>query len=339
MRSRTRSRFSGPCHEARAERAFLAVLVLVGCQPYDPTGSFGSSGGADSEDTSPPPSVLEAASGLVSDEGFGTSVALDGDQILVGAPFAGGRVYAVDLHGDGTPEMLLQGTPTLGASIAGTRARFVAGAPIAKQVIDETGSVVAEGEEGLGLAVAVDGDRWVAAHGTGWRSSDGSSEKTSDRPSSLALDGGEVVVGFAHGAEIAATTGTTPIARAPGVNEDGFAVAVLDGSIVRGDPASASVRVDDLVLTGGGRFGAALAVADVTRDGVLDLVVGAPMDQSGAGSVTLYEGPDLEPVTVWQGDDAGANLGTSVAAAPGVVVAGAPGGPGSPGSVKIFPVD
>lgn len=320
------------------------MLVLAGCVPDDPTGSFGGSGGSDSapdsDDTSPPlPSVLEAASGLVPDEGFGTSVALDGDQILVGAPFAGGRVYSVDLLGDGTPEVLLEGTPTLGASIAGTRARFVAGAPIAKHVIDETGSVVAEGEEGLGLAVAVDGDRWVAAHGAGWRSSDGSTEKTSDRPSSLALDGAAVVVGFAHGDEIAATTGTATIARAPGVNEDGFAVAALDGGVVRGDPATASVRVDDLVLTGGGRFGAALAVADVTGDGVSDLVVGAPMDGDGAGSVTLYEGPGLEAVTVWQGDDAGANLGTSLAAARGVVVAGAPGAPGSPGSVKIFSVE
>jgi hypothetical protein len=63
------------------------------------------------------------------------------------------------------------------------------------------------------------------------------------------------------------------------------------------------------------------------------------MDGSGAGSVTLYEGPDLEPRTVWEGTDAGANLGTSVAAAPGVVVAGAPGAPGSPGSVKIFSVE
>ena len=320
---------------------WLVALALAGCRGDD-SDPFGSSDDstADSEETgTPPPPALEEAAGLVPDEGFGTSVALDGDQILVGAPFSGGRVYAVDLHGDGTPEMLLEGPSTLGASIAGTRARFVAGAPIARQVLDETGSVVAEGEEGLGLAVAIDADRWVAAHGTGWRSSDGSNQKTSDRPSSLVLGGGEVVVGFAHGDEIAATTGAAPIARAPGVNEDGFAVAVLDSSVVRGDPAGASVRVDAVVLTGGGRFGAALAVADVNDDGLLDLVVGAPMDLSGAGSVTLYAGPDLEPVTVWQGDDAGANLGTSVAAATGLVVAGAPGAPGTPGSVKIFPVD
>ena len=319
------------------------MLALGGCRgdDSDTSWSFGDDS-TDSEEetgTPPPPPALEEAAGLVPDEGFGTSVALDADALLVGAPFAGGRVYAVDLLGDGTPEVLLEGTPTLGASIAGTRARFVAGAPIAKQVIDETGSVVAEGEEGLGLAVAIDADRWVAAHGTGWRASDGSDEKTSDRPSSLVLDGGDVVVGFAHGDKIAATTGAAPIARAPGVNEDGFAVAVLDESVVRGDPAGESVRVDAVVLTGGGRFGAALAVADVTGDGVLDLVVGAPMDLSGAGSVTLYAGPDLEPVTVWQGHDAGANLGTSVAAATGLVVAGAPGAPGAPGSVKIFPVD
>src|SRR5262245_36928226 len=109
VRSRTRSRFSGPCHEARAARADRAPLVLAGCDSGDPDDSFHFAGGSDSEpdsgDTSPPsPSVLEAASGLVPDEGFGTSVAFDGDQILVGAPFAGGRVYAVDLHGDGTPQ-------------------------------------------------------------------------------------------------------------------------------------------------------------------------------------------------------------------------------------------
>ena len=338
MRSRTRSRFSVPCHGARAERAFLAALTLVGCQETAPPP--GSGGGSNWEDTSPPPvRVVEAASGLVPDEGFGTSVALDGDQVLVGAPFSGGRVYVVELHGDGTPSILLEGTPSLGASVAGTRARFVAGAPIAGQVIDQTGLVVAEGEEGLGLAVAADGDRWVAAHGTGWRSSDGSGEATSDRPSSLAVDVAVVVVGFAHGDKIAASTGSTNIARTPGVNEDGFAVAVLDGGVVRGDPAGARVLVDDLVLTGGGRFGHALAIADATGDGVLDLVVGAPMDGSGAGSVTLYEGPGLEPVTVWEGNDAGANLGTSVAAARGVVVTGAPGAPGSPGSIQIFSVE
>jgi hypothetical protein len=183
----------------------------------------------------------------------------------------------------------------------------------------------------------------VAAHGTGWRSSDGTSETTSDRPSSLALDGAAVIVGFAHGDKVAAMTGSTTIARATGVNEDGFAVAALDGGVVHGDPAGARVFVGDLVLNplsdGGGRFGAALAVADATGDGVLDLVVGAPMDGGGAGSVTLYEGPGLEPVTVWEGNDAGANLGTSVAAASGVVVAGAPGAPGSPGSVQVFAVE
>jgi hypothetical protein len=343
VRSRTRSRFSGRCHGACAERAFLAALALAGCE--DTPAAPGSGGGSNWEDTSllPPPRRLEAASGLVPDEGFGTSLALDDDLLLVGAPFAGGRVYGVELHGDGTPTLLLEGAPTVGASVAGTRARFVAGAPIARQVLDESGSVVAEGEEGLGLAVAVDGDRWVAAHGTGWRSSDDGGEATTDRPSSLALDGATVVVGFAHGEKIAATTGTEPIARAPGVNEDGFSVAVLDGVVVRGDPAGARVFVDDLVLTPssdtGGRFGHALAVADVSGDDVLDLVVGAPMDVDGGGSVTLYTGPDLEPATRWEGDVAGANLGTSVAAARGIVVAGAPGAPGDPGSVKIFSVE
>jgi hypothetical protein len=342
VRSRTRSRFWSPCHEAPALRACVAALALGACRPDDPP--FGSGGGTDSADSAetgepPPPPVVEEASGLVPDEGFGTSVALDGNAVLVGAPFAGGRVYAVELDGDGTPVLLLDGASTLGASIAGTRARFVAGAPIARQVIDQTGSVVAEGEEGLGLAVAMDGERWVAAHGTGWRSSDGAEEATTDRPSSLALDGAAVVVGFAHGEKVAALAGSAPIAREAGVNEDGFAVAVLDGAVVRGDPAGARVFVDDVVLTGGGRFGAALAVADVTGDGALDLVVGAPMDVNGAGSVTLYAGPALEPRSHWEGDGASGNLGTSVAAARGVVAAGAPGASGSPGAVKIFSVE
>ena len=345
MRSRTRSRFWGPCHGACATLAGLFALVLGGCSKddSDPFGTFDDSAdGTDSEETGtqpPPPPVLEEVPGLVPDEGFGTSVALDAVALLVGAPFAGGRVYAVDLFGDGTTEVLLEDVPTLGASVAGTRARFVAGAPIAQQVIDETGSVVAGGEEALGLAVAVDGDDWVAAHGAGWLASEGRDEATSDRPSALVLDGGTVVVGFAHGEKVAATSGGAPIARAAGVNEDGFAVAVLDGAVVHGDPAGARVFVGEQVLTGGGRFGAAIAVADVTADGELDLVVGAPMDANGAGSVTLYAGPDFEPGTHWEGDAAGANLGTSVAAISGVVVAGAPGASGSPGSVKIFSVE
>ena len=344
MRSRTRSRFWGPCHGAPATLAGLFALVLGGCgkDDSDPFGGGDDSttDSTDSDDTgTPPPPTLEEATGLVPDEGFGTSIALDATTLLVGAPFAGGRVYAVDLFGDGTPEVLLEDAPTLGASVAGTRARFVAGAPIARQVIDETGSIVAEGEEGLGLAVAVDGDDWVVAHGAGWLASDGRDEATSDRPSALVLDGGTVVVGFAHGEKVAATSGGAPIARAAGVNEDGFAVAVLGGAVVHGDPAGARVFVGEQVLTGGGRFGAAIAVADVTVDGELDLVVGAPMDADGAGSVMLYAGPDFEPGTRWEGDAAGANLGTSVAAIRGVVVAGAPGAPGSPGSVKIFTVE
>ena len=111
-------------------------------------------------------------------------------------------------------------------------------------------------------------------------------------------------------------------------------------------PAIAELEYDPFwSLAGGGTCSATgnsdftYSTFDLTGDGVLDLVVGAPMDGDGAGSVTLYEGPGLDPVTVWQGDDAGANLGTSVAAARGVVVAGAPGAPGTPGSVKIFSVD
>ncbi len=326
-------------------RAIVGVLALTACRGDGGNGFPG--GGSNLEHTQetsePPPILLEEVTGLVPEEGFGTSVAIDGDALLVGAPFAGGRVYAVELYGDGTPTVLLEGSeleaPTLGASIAGTLARFVAGAPIAQRAIDQDGVVVAAGEEGLGLAVAVDGDRWVAAHGGGWRSSDGASEATADRPSSLALDGETIVVGFAHGETIAATTGTEAIARAPGVNEDGFAVAVLEGIVAHGDPASATVVVGDRTLTGGGRFGAALAVGDVTGDGEPDLVVGAPMDAGGAGSVALYAGPDLDAVSYWEGDAAGANLGTSIAASGGLVVAGAPGAPGTAGAIKIFRVE
>src|SRR5262245_57376489 len=130
VRPRIRSRFWTPCHGGAA-----AALILASgaCKQYAPRDSAGvdSTPGDTQETSEPKPTLLESVSGLVPDEGFGASLALDGTALVVGAPFAGGRVYTVDLYGRGEPVVALDGTallsPTLGASVAGTLAHFVAG--------------------------------------------------------------------------------------------------------------------------------------------------------------------------------------------------------------------
>ncbi|TDC65062.1 hypothetical protein E1200_19090 [Actinomadura sp. GC306] len=86
----------------------------------------------------------------------------------------------------------------------------------------------------------------------------------------------------------------------------------------------------------GDGFGASVAVADVDRNGVQDVVVGVPGENSGAGAVHVVFGPGRdgqpEPLLLGQGaggagdrSEAGDGFGTAVAAMGGLVLAGVPG--------------
>ena len=86
----------------------------------------------------------------------------------------------------------------------------------------------------------------------------------------------------------------------------------------------------------GDRFGAAVAVADVDRNGTADLIVGAPGENEGAGAVHVVFGPGNDgqpaPIVLRQGavgvpdrSEAGDGYGSAVAAMSGTVLVGAPG--------------
>jgi hypothetical protein len=289
--------------------------------------------------------------GLVADEGFGTALLFSPEGVVVGAPFADGRVYEVPID-DSIPvteaDVVLDGrelgAPTLGATLAGNFASFAVGAPLAGKVLSRSGEVLLEGSPGLGLAVSAGTDRWVAAHATGWVATDGSSATTVARPTSV-LDEGEVLVGFAFGEAVH----SGGLVR-EGIDEAGFALVRWDADqdgdrdLVVGAPGAGEVRVYDeegsLVQAlgdGSGRFGAALAVADHDGDGVEDLVVGAPTaGEEMEGAVVLVDGATGKERDRWTGLGAGDELGTSVAVIRGHVAAGAPGAAGQPGAVYLF---
>ena len=84
----------------------------------------------------------------------------------------------------------------------------------------------------------------------------------------------------------------------------------------------------EAILTGSGRFGAAIAVADVDGDGIDDLLIGSPMSgERLEGEVTLYTSGNLEsPAASFAGRDDGDLLGFAVALQEGAIALGAPGG-------------
>ncbi|HEY8478462.1 MAG TPA: FG-GAP repeat protein [Spirillospora sp.] len=86
----------------------------------------------------------------------------------------------------------------------------------------------------------------------------------------------------------------------------------------------------------GDAFGASITMADIDRDGTDDLVIGAPGENSGAGTVHVVFAPGRDgapaPLTVSQGaggagdrTEDGDGFGTAVAAMDGTVLVGAPG--------------
>lgn len=323
----------------------LLWLAGLGCDGKKPGGHSATDDSAPVTDDSGPDSggpsdpVEAVVEGSVTDGGLGYAVLIDeAGTVFASAPFgASGFVYAIEHT---TAGEVASGPTGLGASLAVSGGNLLLGDPLSGAVHDADGAVVADGLPGLGLALLGDSDGWVAAHGAGTLDSGGATLDIEVRPTSLArLDG--VVVGAARG-EHAVIYGQEMLSRTA-TDELGFSLASTDDRLVVGAPAGSYVVVLDAQLKelarieGEGRFGAAVVVADHDGDGAPDLLIGAPMADEARGEVTLHLGPDWtdEADETWQGEEIGDELGFSVALAPGVLAAGAPGSAGATGSVLV----
>jgi hypothetical protein len=272
--------------------------------------------------------------------GFGRAVATDGNLIVVGASGGAGRAYVYRFDGDGwVEEFRSQGGRAPGFAVAVSGDRFIAsvswrvddgrligsGAAVfyrhdgekwVSEFFDRTSFTSAFNSDGFGTAVALDGDtaavsghqkiRFYAHDGTAWRTV---TTITRHGGSSLALEGDVLVAG------------------APGDSTQGTAAGAVH-QFLRTDAGWAPVA--KLLPPGrstGARFGMRVALAGDA------LVVGAPLHSQGpeeiewAGAAFLYRWQGTAwglEATLFSGDRLTRGLGTSVAAGPDFVVAGAP---------------
>lgn len=280
--------------------------------------------------------------GALADEGYGAAIAWMSGQLWVGAPFdpAGGRLYLEDA-------LRRTGGPFLGTALLATDTGVLVGSD--GRVEDTTGveklSEPIDEHEGVGGLLAGEGAQWVTRTRTGVIWSDGNALDLGGRPDSLAVRDGDLVAGFAFG-DTSLIAGSTRIARAEGAQDEaGWALISAD---VDGDGvaewivgAPAANRVD--ILDGKtfawraswapttGRFGSALAT-DGTR-----VFVGAPMAGTDAqGATWVCSGTTESACSMLDyGDSPQDQLGFSLLYANGNLYAGAPGGPGSAGSVRV----
>ncbi len=275
--------------------------------------------------------------GGLADEGYGAALAWKDGQLWVGAPFdpGGGRLYLEDA-------LSRAGGPFLGTALLATSDGVLVGGD--GRVEDTVGVVRLESAEGVGGILVGEGARWATRTRSGALWSDGNALDLGGCPDSLAVRDGEIVAGFAFG-DTSLIAGATRVARVEGAQDEaGWALVSAD---VDGDGATewivgapAANRVDILdgetfawraSWSGTGRFGSALAT-DGRR-----VFVGSPMAGTDAqGATSVCSGTANTACTVLEyGTNAQDQLGFSMLYANENLYAGAPGGPGTAGYVRV----
>jgi len=265
------------------------------------------------------------------DDGFGSAVAVKEGRVWIGAPH--GEEARVYLWADDGMTEALTGTGRLGAHISSTPAGLLISAPLDDTVVDETGMPLHTGPSGMGIALSSAGD---VAWAEGWRAADGTEGTSPGRPTALHRNKGQLAVGMAHG-PVALSIGEQQLIRPSVGDEAGFSLssAEVDGrdAWILGAPAAGrvlAVDANDLSVirewTGTGRFGHALVVTDVDRDGTQDLVVGAPYATT-SGEVVWFSQFSATPTTIPIEAPEAEGAGTAIATDGTQLVIGAPGGP------------
>ncbi len=220
--------------------------------------------------------------GTVLDGGFGARLAANHSVVYAAAPFAGG-VYRLD---DAGPVEVSAGAPGsfFGAGLAMSGGVLVVGEPVPGRVWAD-GVVVAE-EAGIGGLLAAGPGGWVASTSTGWLAADGTRGELGRRPHALLEDQAVVVAGAAFG-ETSTWRDATPSPRTTRGDEAGFALLHCDtdrdgvSEVVVGAPGRGVILVDGRAY-GPGTGRFGAALACGSTPG--ELYVGAP----AAG--TLHEG-------------------------------------------------
>ncbi len=272
------------------------------------------------------------------DDGFGTAVTAAMERVWIGAPHGDeGALYVWD---EDELSIQLQGPGRLGSHLASSAESLWVAAPTQEQVLSEAGAITHQGQSGMGIAL---GDAGYVGWASGWIGPDGSTGETTSRPTAIHRRGDEVGIGMAHG-DVAFAVGTNHWDRPRASDEAGFAVTsgLMQSTPVWiiGAPASGHVyalHADTLeiaaVWSGSGRFGHAVAVADVDGDHRDDLVVGAPYDGITGRVFVFYDFGDEETTL----DTAGsAAAGSAIDVGDGRLVIGAPGDPQNQGRVFVL---
>ena len=271
--------------------------------------------------------TVEKLSGPVADDGFGSAVAAGMGKVWIGAPHGEDGILYV---WDGTELVSqIQGGGRLGSHLATSEDTLWVASPVHERVLDESGTIIHQGLPGMGIALA---DSGYAAWASGWVGPDGSTGETTGRPTAIHARDGGVGIGMAHG-DVAFAVGSQQWLRPRESDEAGFAVTsgqMGDTTVwIVGAPASGHVYALDkatlaIVATwsGSGRFGHAVAVADLNSDGRDDLVVGAPFD-GDTGSVVVFYSLAAQGTPIETSDCAAA--GTALDVGDGRLLIGAPG--------------
>lgn len=326
----------------------MLLAALSGCRGCHGGESESTCNGAACESRVWPRRDDATLYGALADEGYGAALAWRDGVLWVGAPFdpGGGRLYEEEA-------LSRTGGAFLGTALVATDDRVLVGAD--GRVEDTSGAVLLE-ETGVGGVLAASGSRWATRAPGGAVEDVGTGELRDiplvGRPDSLAYGtvGGALQLGsgFAFGDTALAASSTldlsaTSVGRA-GLDEAGWALLPLDvdgdgdDEWIVGAPGANRVDVRDgktleLVTSwagGTGRFGASLAT-----DGT-NVYVGAPMAGTDAqGAVWRCDPPTGVCVLTESGQNLQDQLGFAMTWGGANLYVGAPGGPGTAGSVLV----